>query len=70
MSKQNIRFDSWSEQECYVFTGFGKHQIIRFYLSFGLEQEVATDGFIRVSNKNDQFHRFHLEEILLFMMAK
>ena len=26
MQKQNIRFDSWSEQECYVFTGFGKHQ--------------------------------------------
>ena len=40
------------------------------YLSFGLEQEAAIDGFIRVSNKNGQFHLFHSEEIFLFMMAK
>ena len=70
MPKQNIRFDSWSEQECFDFTGFRKHQFNRMYLSFGLEQEAAIDGFIRVSIKNGQFHLFHPEEIFLFMMAK
>jgi len=48
----------------------GSTSLTRFYLSFGLEQEAAIDGFIEVLNKNGQFHRFHLEEIFLFMMAK
>lgn len=70
MQRQNIRFDSWSEQECYDFTGFRKHQLIRIYMNFGIEQEAGIDGYIRVSNRNGQFHRFHPEEIFLFMMTK
>jgi len=48
----------------------GSTSLTRFYLSFGLEQEAAIDGYIEVLNKNGQFHHFHLEEIFLFMMAK
>lgn len=70
MPRQNIIFNSWTNQECYDFTSFTKPQLLRIYNQFGLDQLAAhNNGFIRVFTGHE-FHRFHPEEIFLFMMTK
>ena len=58
---REIRFHSWTNQECYENTGFTKVQLFRIYNCFGL-QNIANDndgvisvpsGAIRASNGNE-----------------
>ncbi|KAL7526095.1 hypothetical protein ACHAXR_002564 [Thalassiosira sp. AJA248-18] len=70
MPRQNIRFNSWTSQECYDFTSFTKEQLQRIYHLFGLAQLAAQNsGFIRVFDGHE-YLRFHPEEIFLFLMTK
>ena len=67
---QNIRFSSWSDQECYGNTSFTKEQLRRMYNCFGLEDLAAEyGGTIPVCN-GYRFYSFHPEELYLFMMMK
>lgn len=70
LPRQNIRFASWTDQECYDFTSFRKSQLIRIYKHFNLEN-IATQqlGSIRVSN-GSKYYAFDPEEIFLFFMTK
>jgi hypothetical protein len=70
MPRQDIRFSSWTDQECYDFTSFRKHQLQRIYNLFGLAQLAAQhQGFIRVFTGHE-FYKFHPEELFLFFMTK
>jgi len=70
MPRQNIRIDSWTEQECYDFTSFTGDQLRRIFGLFGLAQLAAhTDGYIRVFT-GFEYYRFDPEEIFLFMLTK
>jgi hypothetical protein len=70
MPRQNIRIDSWTEQECYDFTSFTGDQLRRIFGLFGLAQLAAqTDGYIRVFTGHG-YYRFDPEEIFLFMLTK
>ena len=54
---QNIRFSSWTDQECYDFTSFRKHHLLGIYDCFGLAQlATLTNGFIR----NPTEHECHI----------
>ena len=70
MPRQNIRFSSWTDQECYDFTSFRKDQLIQIYDQFELEDLAnETNGRIRVFNGHEHYC-FHPEEIFLFLMTK
>ena len=72
LPRQDIRFDSWTNQQCYANTGFTKVQLIRIYDKFELAARVDANGSIRVNtNPNGpggRNHLFHPEELFLFMM--
>ena len=68
--RQHIRFDSWTDQECYDNTSFTKEQLRRIYRLFGLAQHAAqTNGYIRVFS-GFEVYKFHPEEMFLFLMTK
>ena len=68
--RQNIRFDSWTSQECFFYTSFRKEQLRRIYHQFGLAQLAAqNDGYIRVFT-GFRYYNFDPEEIFLYMMTK
>jgi len=70
LPRQNIRFNSWTDQECYDNTSFRKEQLQRIYHKFGLAQLAAQNhGFIRVPT-NHETYRFDPEELFLFLMTK
>ena len=47
ITKRNIRFDSWSDQECYSKTEFNKCKLERIHMCFGLSDLVeGDDGLI------------------------
>ena len=70
MPRQDIRFNSWSNQECYENTAFTKQQLLRIYDCFGLAGRAAQqNGTIRVFT-GYAYHLFHPEELFLFMMTK
>ena len=70
MPRQNIRIDSWTEQECYDFTSFTGDQLRRIFGLFGLAQLAAqTDGYIRVFTGHE-YYRCDPEEIFLLMLTK
>jgi len=49
MPRQNLRLDSWTEQEAYGFTRFIKGQLSNIYHHFGLAARAAqNDGAILV----------------------
>ena len=71
MPRQHIRFNSWSNQECYENTNFTKQQLRRIYDCFGLATLAAQqNGYIRVQNFGNAYHLFHPEELFLFMMTR
>lgn len=75
--RQNIRFNSWNDQQCYDKTNFGKDKLLRIYACFGL-QAIAdeNDGFIRVPtghvNQNGVpcVYNFNPEELFLYFMMR
>ena len=73
LPRQDIRFDSWTDQQCYANTSFTKGQLLRIYDKFGLAAlATLTNGSIHVNtNPNGpggRNHLFHPEELFLFMM--
>ncbi len=66
MPRQNLRLDSWMEQEAYGFTSFTKGQLSNIYHHFGLAACAAqNDGAILVptsANHGRNCH-FHPEEL-------
>ena len=72
MPRQNLRLDSWTEQDAYGFTSFSKDQINNIYHHFGLAAHAAQNyGAIPVPTGADGRHyHFHPEELFLFMMTK
>ena len=49
LPRQNIRFDSWTNQTCYHHTNFTKDHLLRIYECFLLRQIAdQTNGFIKV----------------------
>ncbi len=73
MPRQNLRLDSWTEQEAYGFTSFTKGQLSDIYHHFGLDARAAqNDGAILVPTGADhgRNHHFHPEELFLFTMTK
>lgn len=70
LERQDIRFISWTNQECYDFTSFTKSQLLRIYSLFGLAQLAAqNNGYVRVPN-GYKILLFHPEEAFLFLMTK
>ena len=70
MERQDIRFNSWTDQECYDFTSFTKIQLQRMYNLFGLAQLAAqNNGFIRVPT-GQGILLFDPEELFLFTMTR
>ena len=75
--RQNIRFTSWSDQQCYDRTNFGKEKLLRIYACFGL-QTIADqdDGFINIPTGNINQrgvacrYKFHPEEFFLYFMMR
>ena len=50
LPRQDIWFDSWTDQQCYANTSFTKEQLLRIYDKFGLAALAAlTNGSIRVN---------------------
>lgn len=72
MPRQNIHFDSWTDQEAYGFTSFTKDQLMKIYHHFGLAAHAAqSNGSIRVPTGADgRNYLFHPEELFLFLMSK
>ena len=69
--RQDIRFNSWTDQECYENTSFNKNQLQRIYHKFGLQQLAAqNNGFVRVPTGHNAVYKFHPEEMFLFLMTK
>lgn len=76
--RQNIRFDSWNDQDCYDKTCFTKEHLLRIYNCFALEaiaNQPQNDGFIKVPTGS--FHNgvpccynFHPEEMFLYFMMR
>jgi hypothetical protein len=75
--RQNIRFDSWTDQKCYKETSFNKAQLKRIYRCFML-QSVAddTNGVIRVATGHTNqrgvqcCYVFDPEELFLYFMSR
>jgi hypothetical protein len=73
MPWQNLRLDSWTEQEAYGFTSFTKDQLNNIYHHFCLAARAAqNDGAISVPTGADhgRNYHFHPEELFCFMMTK
>lgn len=74
---QDIRFESWSDQECREKTNFGIGQLRRIYACFGL-QAIAddNDGYIKVPTGHTNqrgapcYYNFHPEELFLYFMMR
>ena len=73
IARQDIHFDSWSDQECYCHTSFRKLDLLEIYRCFGLadipDEQGYDDGLIRVWTGYRNYC-FHPEEIFLFLMMK
>ena len=70
LPRQDVRFNSWTDQDCYDNTSFTKRQLRTIYGHFGLAELAAqNDGFIRVPTGFREYH-FHPEEMFLFLMTK
>lgn len=70
---KNVRFSTWTDQDCYEETGFNKHKLKRIYRCFRLEQIANNNGgMIRVNNgpNNPKCYSFHPEEMFLYFMAR
>jgi hypothetical protein len=71
LPRQNISFQSWTNQECYDFTSFTKVQLLNTYCTFGLGLFAAqNNGTIPVPNGGGRNHQFDPEELFLFMMTR
>ena len=71
MPRQDVRFDSWSSQECMDNTSFKKNQLRTIYNHFGLAHLAAQNGgFIRIPTGWFRDYHFHPEELFLFFMTK
>ena len=77
--RQNIRFSSWSDQQCYDKTNFTKDQLIRIYHCFNLEYIAGLNenyGYIRVPTGHTNqygaqcFYLFNPEELFLYTMMR
>lgn len=69
--RQEVRLDSWSNQECYDNTSFSKNQLRKIYDHFGLAQLAAQNGgFIRIPTGWYRDYHFNPEELFLFFMTK
>jgi len=75
--RRNIRFETWSDQECYDKTNFGKEQLRRIYNCFGLHTIAHQgDGFIKVpTGYVNQYglpcnYNFEPEELFLYFMMR
>lgn len=77
--RQNIRFDSWSDQDCYDKTSFTKVHLQRIYDCFALEaiaNQPGNNGFIKVptgflnNNGVPCCYNFHPEELFLYFMMR
>ena len=54
MPRQNVCFDSWTDQEAYGFTSFTKDQLMKIYYHFGLAARAAqSNSYIRVPTGAD-----------------
>jgi hypothetical protein len=77
LPRQNIRFDSWTNQTCYHHTNFTKDHLLRIYECFLLRQIAdQTNGFIKVPtghvNQRGRIccYNFHPEELFLYLMTR
>ena len=73
MPRQDLRFNSWTCQECRCNTSFRKDALREIYDCFNLAnvptQQGHHDGFIRVFTGHSNY-LFHPEELFLFLMMK
>ena len=68
--RQNIRFDSWTNKECFFYTSFRKNHLLRIYHQFGLAQLAAQNHGSILVFTGFRYYHFDPEELFLFMMTK